>query len=624
MPTSLRSVAARAYAARINKIFGGSRSAAALLLNTQSVELVIEIDAAHDHSTLSALQLGRTVEVVSVRRPKAREPLLDITQTSVKVQQGDQLTLRGAAHVLAGVAIQKGGKLVLAPRLTRAKLAPQIRGERAALLAAADALHKRLLPLMRARAAEGRARRIECNAASKLQALVRGRSVRGTHAGLIEAHRARVRAARLRSRKLLVSMLRAQHNGPICPAACFTKPTAEALEASAVSRAEWAAQPANAAKVLRFTHMASMSRSHVGALGRYMGAAPESRKLRPLPWSALRLLQRQPVELTTTIDKRANNGTVGSLQLPRSVAVVGMRINGRQMAPPKNATQLQMQKLLDGDQLTLRGLPHRLAAVCEVKGGKFAPLVLVPPKARKAAVGVRLRRERLWLLALAERLARRLQELVRERLSLRAQHRQSHAALVIQIEWAQVIASRLSARQLNPHSHSTANAELSISPQLAASEAVAATPRPLQLSTPSMPEASESVQKPSAVAHSNPCGMLDSGPVRHTSTSELSPTVASVVASSATSPDRSEEIADLPTGADDEETVADAVREELLAEVFGRRSRSPAKGSPAKATPSGVADGTAGTRSGVDDADAKHSIVFNAATLSAAPPPIDV
>lgn len=85
----------------------------------------------------------------------------------------------------------------------------------------------------------------------------------------------------------------------------------------------------------------------------------------------------------------------------------------------------------------LRGLPHHVAAVCDVKGGA---LCITPAKERKG--GAELKRQRLSMVTSASRLASTLQGLARQKLALRLEHREAHAALVIQIEWATFAAKK--------------------------------------------------------------------------------------------------------------------------------------------------------------------------------------
>ena len=435
--------AAKLYASRINRLFGWSHSPAALLFNTKPADLVVHIDASHDHATLSALAIGRGVTVVAIKRPNSRVALLDVVP-SVKVAMGDQMTLRAPPHVLVALATLKAGRPVLAPRHARNALAPIVRAERQTMMAAAEALQKRLTPLMRTRAEESRLHARAQHMAARLQAVWRGVQLRRSTAGLLELHRSLRKAAKLRSRRLLASMLRAQHDAPICTAACFAPSSEEVRAEDAMKRRAWESE--HAALAMQYAQYAAMARSHTTTVNKFVAAAPEARSSKMvkkvLPWSPLGVLLAPSLELTTTIDKRGNNATVGALRLPTdTLSVTRLRVNNRSIAAPKNSTSLNTTKVLDGDQLVLRGLPHHIAAVCDPKNGR---LVLCPPKDRKEDLGARLRRERQSLHTFAERLARGLQRAGRARLALREGHRRSHAALVIQIEWAGHVAIKLS------------------------------------------------------------------------------------------------------------------------------------------------------------------------------------
>ena len=465
-------LAARSYAARLNKLLDAPKTVAALLFDTQPMELTVHIDASHDHSTLSALAITKAVEVVSIKRPNARTPNLEV-KSSVKVAMGDQLTLRAPIHVLASVAIPKGGKITLAPRHAREKITPLIRTERHALLAAANKLHTSMMPLMRARAEDARERQKVRRAITRLQAAWRGVALRATTSGMLQMTRTRNRAAKLRSKRLLASMLRAAHEAPICHPACFTKPTAEELAASAETRAAWASAHPDVAMV--YAAQASTVRAHTATLNRHLAAAPEARKvLRGLPWSPLRVLHAPPLELTVSMDKRGNNTTVGALKLPEGLSVTKLRVNSRVIAAPKNATSLATQKLLDGDQLTIRGRVHELAGVCETRQGK---LLVCPAKDRKAEGLAKLEREREMMHAAAGRLASVLQKRVRARLALRDEHRRSHAALVIQIAYAGHMADTIS-HQLTARVRAFEEARRGATARASAAAAAAASPEP--------------------------------------------------------------------------------------------------------------------------------------------------
>lgn len=437
---------AKAYASRINDLFGGQRSVGELLFLTEPTQLNVCIEAAFDHSTLSALQIMRLVDIVAINRKGARRQP-DI-EASTKVQMGDELTLRAAPHVLAAVAMSKGGKLVLAPKPTREKLSRQIKAERTALLAAAEALQAKVLPLVRARLGAIRELNRLRAAVTRLQCAWRGRRDRQALGPKLEGQRARKRAAKLRSKKLLAGLIHQQHLEPVYTESRLdAEAEAERVAAAREVRTRW--REANGVVAGWYEQLATVSKAHTGALNRAVAAAPESTKkklsARRLARTPLNLLLSSGVELTAAVDQSGNNMTVKGLGLPKVLNVSKVTVNGK-VVVAKRPGALDPTKVLHGDTITLKGLPHAIASVTEIKGNR---LTLMPMKARKeaaagaggeggggSALGAALQRDRSVLLAAAERLARRLQRLVRTRLELRAHHRRSHAALVVQIAWA--------------------------------------------------------------------------------------------------------------------------------------------------------------------------------------------
>ena len=431
---------AKAYASRINDLFGGQRSVGELLFLTEQTELGVCIDAAFDHSTLSALSIMRVVEVVSIKRAGARRP--PDVEPSTKVQMGDELMLRATPHVLSTVAVSKGGKVVLAPKPTREKLSRQVKAERCALLGAAEALQSKVLPLVRSRLGFIREQKRMRAAAMRMQCVWRGHKERRAMWPKVEGQRARKKAAKLRSRKLLAGLIHQQHLAPVYVETKL-EPEAEASRAASAKEARQRWREANPVVAGWYAEQSALAKAHSGALNRAIAAAPESTKkklsARRLARSPLNLLLSSGVELTAAVDQSGNNVTVKGLMLPKTLSVSKVTVNGK-IVVAKRPGALDPTKVLNGDSITLKGLPHHIASVAEVKSNR---LTLMPIKTRKEAASVEgdgtasgLQRERSMLLAAADRLARRLQRVVRQRLELRAHHRRSHAALVIQIGWA--------------------------------------------------------------------------------------------------------------------------------------------------------------------------------------------
>ena len=88
-----------AYATRLNGLFGLRHSVLSLLFDTMPAEMAVSIDAKHDGCTISALQLPRVVEVLSLRRPSSGK-VTEGKVLDIKVLPGDELRLRGPAHAL--------------------------------------------------------------------------------------------------------------------------------------------------------------------------------------------------------------------------------------------------------------------------------------------------------------------------------------------------------------------------------------------------------------------------------------------------------------------------------------------------------------------------------------------
>ena len=442
---------AKSYAARLNQLFGWNRSAAELLFDVTRVDLTVIIDATHDNSTVSALQMTRAVEIVAIRRPSSKKPSISV-EVATKVQMGDELTLRGQPHVLAAIAMIKAGKIVLAPRHTREKLASLMRSERQTLHKAAVALQQQMWPLVTARLAENRARRRERNAVVMIQARRRGQLLRRSTKGMREAHRAQRKAAKLQARKLLAGLLRASHHGSICTPMCFQASDDESRAASDAARAAWVRE--NPGKAMWFAKQTVTARAHTSTLNRLVQAASEAKRHQRGALSPLGLLLSGEMELTAVVDKRGNNVTVGALDLPKTVAVVRLTVNSRSVSV-KNQASLNATKLLTGDSLILRGLPHHVATVTERGKNEGGRLVILPKKARKGT-GETLQLAHDSLMTSALRLARSLQRVARQRIALRRLHMRSHAALVIQIQWSVFVANRMS-RAISYSGHASAS-----------------------------------------------------------------------------------------------------------------------------------------------------------------------
>ena len=312
-------------------------------------------------------------------------------------------------------------------------LTTKLRAERMSLLAAAEDLQRRVLPGARRLIAAGRARALAYHAATHIQAFRRGLTLRRqlTDSGILERHRARAARAKLRAQagrlqarvvgsKLLMARLQA-------PLYRQRSPNTESGSSLGLPRDLWAA--------MRYAHISAVARSFSASVNRTAASAPESSQLR-LPLSPLGLLTSGPIELTALIEANLNATTVADLKLPTALTIVRLKVNDRLLNVRGNA--LHATKLLVGDALTLRGLPHAFSTATEVRGGR---LVLSPHKLRKGW-GEGLRRDHAQLVKVAHELARRLQALANVRLAQRSAQRRAHAALVIQVSWVRSRAQR--------------------------------------------------------------------------------------------------------------------------------------------------------------------------------------
>jgi len=416
------SATASEYAARINKLLGWNRSVASLLFETEAAQLTVGVDATHDSSTVSAMKLPRAVELLSLRRPSAGKERGSVPP-SMKLAQGDELIMRAVPHVLVQAAVLKCGKVVLAGNYAREQMGVKVKRERQALVAAAEDLQRRLRPYALALYAAANLAEQQALAASRIQGMRLGQLARRKTAPALDVQRNYRKAGRLRAKKL-VARIRLDH-APV------------GADTSEAHVREWKTR-AQLKQSMRFAKQAATARSHAESLNSCLAAAPEARRHR-LPLSPLELLFHKDVELTTACagDKGAPPTTAATLLLPRGLMITALTTaNGKSVA----ARSVMAAKLQAGDQLTIKGPAHQIAGVAEVKNGK---LLVLAPRARTARAD--LKRQRLSLLASAERLARRLQRLMRARLSRRQELRHNYAALILQLGWTTYCAKRGSA-----------------------------------------------------------------------------------------------------------------------------------------------------------------------------------
>ena len=460
--------AAKAYQAKVNAIIGTKRSACSLLFDVTPMELPMLITPPFGGFTIKQLSLPKgTVTVVSVRRPGVKR-LMD-PGASLKVQPGDELIMRGVPHALACVGEPKGGRIELVKSKVALAIRAKLNAERESLRLAAEELQARLRPHALRRMAADREARARDEAAVRLQSTARGQQTRRRMAPERARKRRRTVVGQLMARRGVASLFRGRLASSVASTS-FVKKKRPAGDADAPKRR-------SLVHAVQYSRQTRMALSHAEALNKLCRAAPEARSLE-LPRSVLSLLLLGPVELSAKV--QSAHVTVEELQLPPGVDVACMRMGSTaKKVVPKNKAQLDGTKLLKGDEVTLRGLPHRLAAVASV--GKGGGLVVVPPKARhEQRLGEELETEREELLQLLEKLALWVQLQVRRRLALRAAHRRGAAALTIQIAaglWLLRQAERSCAesRALVPVGHlSFMRRSLCTEPEAAAAAAAAA------------------------------------------------------------------------------------------------------------------------------------------------------
>ena len=430
---------AKAYSTRINRLLGTERSVASLLFDHTSAELWVTIDATHDTSTISALQLPRSVEACALRRTTAGKPVM--ASSSLKVAQGDEILLRGAPNALVTVAGLKGAKATLLGGHAREGIAQKVRRERQVLTAAAEDLQRRLLPPGWMRIEETRLHQKRNEASVLLQARRRGNLARRSTRGAMRARRAQRVSAKLRARRLRTALLAYYHSLRWASQAQVGLKLDDGGRVAEEVR-EWRTRE-QLMTSMRYAKQASNARAHAETLCQCLMAAPEFRK-RSAP-KVLSLLLSPPIQLTALIEPSMHGVSVGALDLPSTVQVVKLSTGGKATAlraasapgaaPLSSMSKIAMQA---GDAVALLGLPHHVVALTEAKGGK---LKLLAPHARKPAAQVKiLKQQRLSLLASAERLACWLQRIVRARFDRRREAKRQHAALLVQIAWHCLVA----------------------------------------------------------------------------------------------------------------------------------------------------------------------------------------
>lgn len=427
--------AARAYCKAVDAIMGGHNlyTPAELLFSVANINILAHIDLSTASFSISQLRIPKVVEVISIRQASGGKPLSPVDNKGTKVNVNDALELRGTACALAQICFAKqNGQVYLAnPKLAKEELIPKIRAAKAALLAAAEDLQRRLArrarPLIEARRL--------ARAASKIQAIFRAKVFRQVMATSMKLRRRKLLVARLNTRKQIARMLKSALEKPILLAGSVVFAADQAITLTKDAR------PMTNGDVLRLFMFANdrvRARAYTSTVNKMISAAPEGHApdvkrfggppIFPRPKSPLALLFHEQVELTASIDERCNNMQLAEFETPEDVAVTRICQHGVESKVHKKTTA----KLGTGDAMTLKGHLHTLAALVVVKDGV---LTLLPAKARNQSAHAKLLKDQRGSINSAERLAVWLQRLVRFRIAERKRQREHHAILVIQAAW---------------------------------------------------------------------------------------------------------------------------------------------------------------------------------------------
>lgn len=427
--------AARAYCKAVDAIMGGHNlyTPAELLFSVANINILAHIDLSTASFSIAQLRIPKVVEVISIRQASGGKPLSPVDNKGTKVNVNDALELRGTACALAQICFAKqNGQVYLAnPKLAKEELIPKIRAAKAALLAAAEDLQRRLArrarPLIEARRL--------ARAASKIQAIFRAKVFRQVMATSMKLRRRKLLVARLNTRKQIARMLKSALEKPILLAGSVVFAADQAITLTKDAR------PMTNGDVLRLFMFANdrvRARAYTSTVNKMISAAPEGHApdvkrfggppIFPRPKSPLALLFHEQVELTASIDERCNNMQLAEFETPEDVAVTRICQHGVESKVYKKTTA----KLGTGDAMTLKGHLHTLAALVVVKDGV---LTLLPAKARNQSAHAKLLKDQRGSINSAERLAVWLQRLVRFRIAERKRQREHHAILVIQAAW---------------------------------------------------------------------------------------------------------------------------------------------------------------------------------------------
>ena len=306
--------AARAYCKAVDAITGAHKhyTPAELLFNVANISILAHIDLSTASFSISQLSIPKVVEVVSIRLAAGGKPVKPVDNKGTKVNVNDALELRGTACALAQICFAKqNGQVYLAnPKLAKEELIPKIRAAKAALLAAAEDLQRRLArrarPLIEARRL--------ARAVSKIQRIFRAKVFRQVMATSIKLRRRKLLVARLNTRKRVASMLKSSLEKPILLPGSVVFAADHAI---ALTKDTKPMTNGDALRLFMFANDRVRARTYTSTVNKMISAAPEGHvpdmkrfggpPIFPRPKSPLALLFHEPVELTASIDERCNN-----------------------------------------------------------------------------------------------------------------------------------------------------------------------------------------------------------------------------------------------------------------------------------------------------------------------------
>ena len=451
--------AAKAYVLRVNSLLPHKKrlTAAAMLTEKakEMVELGVQVPSPLAGFTIQQLNLPTKVILFS-RASSLGGKTLDVEKVS-KCAAGDTLFIRGTPHDLAEIATMKDGGIFLNKPREIEDASGKLQAQRESLALAGAELYDRLLSAWLAHRKSSRL-------AIAMQKAYRGRSVRIWSVPQAAWVLMRCRLMRNISSQIALEMVLAKYAKPIIDkrrlmgwtelskkakpnmrrqstaasmpvpvvAATTTEGPAAAPEASTAEvveeeEPEWA-QGFGLLDLLA-ARKGVMARLYVSAINKLLMAAPEASEIgAPLGMHEL-LVDSHTCCVTAKL--YANEVTIGSLNLPADVIIERMTINKRNINTPATGGKRidPDQKILKGDELTLRALPHRLVLVCDVPKGGGQLSLLTKPKTTAADA---IARRRAKLLDSTVELAKGLQAIVRSRIRQRQEAYQNLSALKFQ------------------------------------------------------------------------------------------------------------------------------------------------------------------------------------------------